>query len=117
MGNSQAVGLYVVGKEDCDCSPLVARGIVPDTLNKLKEAFVLPQMIQALDWIALEIKGMVANLGPAPSEGLAEPSAAPEPTEKEKQELEKAPKEQKTGFGETCQGEETGDSIEERRKT
>ena len=28
LGNANSAGLYVVGKEPCDCSPLIARGII-----------------------------------------------------------------------------------------
>ncbi len=95
-GSAQAVGLYVVGKEDCDCSPLVARGIVPDPLNKLTEALLFPQFAEVLDRIALEIKGMVDQIGKPP---VAETAAvAPETeTAKEKPTIEEKPvKKEKT---------------------
>ncbi len=62
LGQSQAVGLYVVGKEDCNCSPLVARGIVPDTLNLLTDALLFPHIAVALDKVALEIQSVLSGL-------------------------------------------------------
>ena len=89
-GSAQAVGLYVVGKEDCNCSPLAARGIVPDPLNKMTEALLLPQFAEVLDRIALEIKGMLDQIGKPP---VAETAAvAPEAeVTKEKPALEEKP--------------------------
>jgi hypothetical protein len=69
---SHAVGLYVVGKEDCNCSPLVARGIVPDALNVLKEAFLFPQLTYALDRLAQEVQTMLVQIGSPPTNGTAE---------------------------------------------
>ncbi|HMK33798.1 MAG TPA: hypothetical protein VK463_01940 [Desulfomonilaceae bacterium] len=91
VGNSYAVGLYVVGKEDCDCSPLVARGIVPDTLNKMKEAFLFPQIAEVLDRIGIEVKAMLAGLGPAPAEAAETPAITEQTEGKAKTEMEKAP--------------------------
>jgi hypothetical protein len=82
-GNSFAVGLYVVGKEECDCSPLVAKGIVPDTVNKLSEAFLFPQIAAALDQAGKEVRGMLAGFGPTSAEA-AEPSVTPEQAAVEK---------------------------------
>lgn len=63
---SDAVGLYAVGKEECKCSPLVARGIIPDPLNQLSEAFAFPQIALALDRLAIGIRDMVGQTeGPA----------------------------------------------------
>jgi len=83
VGNAQAVGLYAVGKEDCDCSPLTARGIVPDTLNKLQEAFLLSHIAAALDKVAVEIRGMVDQIGKPPiTEAATTPPELPDKTEK-----------------------------------
>jgi len=61
--NVHAVGMYRVGKEECNCSPLVAKGIIPDPLNKLKEALVCSQLALVLDRIVVEIKGIVGQFG------------------------------------------------------
>jgi hypothetical protein len=91
VGNVHAVGLYAVGKEECNCSPLVARGIIPDPLNKLKEALLLPQMAMVLDKIVVEIKGMIGQVGgpsaAASEEAIKQGEEAPEL--KEKQAIEK----------------------------
>ncbi len=93
IGHSQAAGLYVVGKEDCDCSSLTARGIVPDTLNKLKEAFLLAHIAAALDKVAVEIKGMVDQFGKPP---VVEATAVPpETADKEKTAVEEKPAKEK----------------------
>ena len=67
-----AVGLYAVGKEQISCSPLVARGIVPDTWNKLTEALLVPQISWALDKLAVEMKTMLSQLGSPPVTGVSE---------------------------------------------
>jgi hypothetical protein len=86
VGNVHAVGLYAVGKEECNCSALVAKGIIPDTLNKLHEALLLPQLAMVLDKIAVGIKDMVSQTG-GPSaveseEAIKEGEKAPELKEK-----------------------------------
>ncbi len=106
-GPSHAVGLYVVGKEECNCSSLVARGIIPDTLNKLKEAFLIPQLAGVLDKLAIEVQALLANAGPTPASDLAavkeetpfdKQTTEPEkvaPKEEEKPVVEKSAKEKK----------------------
>ncbi|MGO9570199.1 MAG: hypothetical protein ACLP5H_21935 [Desulfomonilaceae bacterium] len=93
VGNVHAVGLYAVGKEECNCSPLVARGIIPDPLNKLHEALMFPQLAVILDKIAMGIKDMVGQVGTtptaAPEDAIKQGEAAPEL--KEKPATEKAP--------------------------
>ncbi len=76
-GRAQAVGFNVVGKEDCKCSPLVARGIVPDTLNNLKEAFVFPSLFVVVERMAGEIKAIVSQFGVKPMAAVEPPIAAP----------------------------------------
>jgi hypothetical protein len=71
VGNVHAVGLYAVGKEECNCSPLVARGIIPDPINKLHEALLLPQLAMILDKIAIGIKDMIGQTG-GPSAATSE---------------------------------------------
>jgi protoporphyrinogen oxidase len=94
-GTVGAVGLYVVGKEDCDCSPLVARGIYPDTLNKIQEAVAFPQIALALDRVAVELRGMLDQGGGTTTASLSEQPGVseevPEIREKEEKRLEKAP--------------------------
>lgn len=69
---AEAVGLYAVGKEQISCSPLVARGIVPDTWNKLGEALLVPQISWALDRLAVEMKTMLSQFGAPPVTSVAE---------------------------------------------
>jgi hypothetical protein len=94
-GTAGAVGLYVVGKEDCDCSPLVARGIYPDTLNKIQEAVAFPQIAVALDRVAVEVRGMLDQGGGTTTASLSEPPGVseevPEIKEKEEKKLERVP--------------------------
>lgn len=94
-GSVGAVGLYAVGKEDCNCSPLVARGVIPDTLNKLQEAVAFPQIAMALDNVAVQVKGLLEQSGATATASLSESPGAPEeePAVKEKEEkkLEKVP--------------------------
>jgi hypothetical protein len=78
-GSAQAVGLYVVGKEDCNCSPLTAGGIVPDTLNKVYLALLIPEISGVLDKVAIELKGMFDQIGKPPSAEAAVISETPEP--------------------------------------
>jgi hypothetical protein len=86
VGNVHAVGVYAVGKEQCNCSPLVARGIVPDPLNKLHEVLLFPQLAMILDKIAVGIKDMVGQTGGpsavAPEEEIKRGEEAPELKEK-----------------------------------
>jgi hypothetical protein len=88
-GMADAVGLYTVGKEECNCSPLVARGIQPDVLNKLGEAFAFPQIAMALDRLALAVRGSLSQFEAPETEAVAEPATTEEETpavkEKEKE--------------------------------
>lgn len=86
---SEAVGFQVVGKEECKCSPLVARGIVPDTLNKLKEAFVFPSLVVAVERVAGEFRAVVSQFGAGPMAAV-EPEVPPPSVEK-KTEVKKEP--------------------------
>jgi hypothetical protein len=63
IGDAAAVGLYVVGKEECKCSPLVAAGILPDTWNKLKEATGWRFIAAVVDRVAVEIKTVLGQFG------------------------------------------------------
>jgi hypothetical protein len=62
---SWAVGYTVVGKEKCECGPLVSRGIIPDTLNKLKEALFLDRLAFILDRLAADGRALMAQVGPS----------------------------------------------------
>lgn len=94
-GTAGAVGLYAVGKEDCSCSPLVARGVIPDTLNKIHEALFLPQLAGALDKAALNIKAFSDQENGITTASLSESPAAPEEAPavkaKEEKKLKKVP--------------------------
>ncbi len=80
LGNAGAAGLVAVGHEPCDCSSLVARGIIPDPLNKLADMLYFPQVASALDSVAVEVRSM---LTPAETESTVEPEEeAKEPKEK-----------------------------------
>ncbi len=82
-GNAVAVGLQAVGKEPCNCDPLVARGIVPDPVNKLKSAFDFQQISIALDRLALDVKTALSQFGSgAPSNGAPELTAKAEPPQR-----------------------------------
>ena len=104
VGNVHAVGVYAVGKEECNCSPLVARGIIPDPLNKLHEVLLFPQIAMVLDKIAMGIKDMVGQAGGpsavAPEEEIKRGEEAQElkekpATEKKPGKEEISPKEEK----------------------
>ncbi len=109
VGHSYAAGMYAVGKEECNCSPLVARGIIPDPLNKLSEAFLFPQVAMVIDNIVVGIKDMIGQFGPTPAEASEEAvkqgEAAPElkekpgkeeaPLKEEKPSVEKKPTKKK----------------------
>ncbi len=78
---SVAVGVYIRGQERCDCSPLVQRGVIPDTWNKLSEALLIPQISWALDKLTIEAKAVIMQFGQPPSNEIAEVSAAKEAKE------------------------------------
>ncbi len=87
LGNAGAAGLVVMGHEPCDCPSLVARGIIPDPLNKLADMLYFPQVASALDCVAVEVRSM---LTPVETESTVEPEEeAKEP--KEKSTLEEKP--------------------------
>ena len=107
-----------MGKEECTCNPLVARGIIPDPLNSLKEAVTFPQVGPALDQMAAGVKELIGQFGAPPSNG-ATAAVAPEELkeQKEKPSLEEKPakeekpdKEKVYGTGEE---EKTGQAPEE----
>jgi len=90
---SDAVGLYVVGKEESKCSPLVARGVIPDPLNQLSDAFAFSKIALALDRLAVGIKDMIGEAeGPAMAAIPESPTPEQEvPAVKEKEEKEAKP--------------------------
>lgn len=61
--SARATGFDVVGKEKPVCSRLVQRGVYPDTLNKLKEAFVFPKLGAAVERVAEELRAVLAQFG------------------------------------------------------
>jgi outer membrane biosynthesis protein TonB len=87
LGNAGAAGMVVRGQEPCDCPSLIARGIIPDPLNRLADLLYVPQVASALDSVAVEVRSMLTQ----PSEeATVEPEeAAKEP--KEKSTLEEKP--------------------------
>jgi hypothetical protein len=61
--DATAIGVQVAGEGECRCSPLTAAGIVPDPLNNLKEASGWRFAAALIDKIALEIRGVMSQLG------------------------------------------------------
>lgn len=59
----RAVGYDIAGKEKCVYSPLVARGVIPDTLNNIKEALVFPRLGFLAERLASEIKAILGQFG------------------------------------------------------
>lgn len=103
-GTASAVGVCVAGKEECKCSSLVARGIVPDALNKLTEIPVWAALSVVAEKVAVELRSMLAQFGTESSLREAEletkplAKVEPEPEKeraKEKQTLTKKTKKQK----------------------
>lgn len=78
VGTALSAGYQVVGKEPCNCSPLVARGIYPDTLNKLHDAVYFPTVLAAVDQVAMDLKSVVTHLAAAPAEEAQESGVASE---------------------------------------
>lgn len=76
--NCSAVGVYIPGKETCDCSPLIQRGIIPDTWNKLTEALLIPQISWAIDKLTLEAKAVISQFGQPPTSQTSEVSSSKE---------------------------------------
>ncbi|MGC8657722.1 MAG: hypothetical protein ACP5U1_01485 [Desulfomonilaceae bacterium] len=64
--NSMAVGVYTPGHEQCDCSPLIQRGVIPDTWNKLTQALLIPQICWAIDRLTIEAKAVINQFGEPP---------------------------------------------------
>jgi len=99
-GTASAVGLYVAGKEECKCSTLVARGIVPDALNKLTEIPVWAALSVVAEKVAVELRSMLAQFGTESSLREAEPETKPlakvEPEPAREKEKAQAPLTKKT---------------------
>lgn len=84
-GPASSVGYYVVGK-DCQCCPLTAKGIVPDTLNTFKYAFTFPWLISTLDVIAIEARTLLGQMGVGSTSFASMPSTEePKDTTKKKE--------------------------------
>lgn len=94
VGTAFPAGYQVVGKEPCDCSSLVARGIYPDTLNKLHDAVYFPTVLAAVDHVAMDLKSVVTHLAAAPSAEAQESGVSAEDT-KVAPEKSASPKEEK----------------------
>ncbi len=77
--NAGAVGYYRVGEDQPICSQLVARGIVPDTINQLTEAFPIHHVASALDSVALDVRTFVEQMGRKPEADVV--AAAPTKSE------------------------------------
>jgi hypothetical protein len=69
--SSLAVGVYTPGQEKNDCCPLIQRGVIPDTLNKLTLALLIPQISWAIDKLAVEAKVVISQFGQPPSNDIA----------------------------------------------
>ncbi len=79
MPNSaSAVGYYRVGEPPA-CSSLVARGLVPDTVNQLTEAFPLHYVASALDSIAVDVRSFLEQMAQKPEAEVV--AAAPTKSE------------------------------------
>jgi hypothetical protein len=63
LGTADAAGYVAAGKERPECPSLVARGVYPDTLNKLKEALVFPRLGFAIERLAEEIRAVLDQFG------------------------------------------------------
>lgn len=68
--NVGAVGYYRVGERPV-CSELVARGLVPDTMNQLTEAFPVHLVASTLDSIAVEVRSFLEQVGQKPEAEIA----------------------------------------------
>jgi hypothetical protein len=79
VSTSHAVGYYAVGKEGCKCSPLVARGIFPDTLNLLNEVLVFPRFGGALERLAVGIREIFTQFAATPADVVSEPVTKKDP--------------------------------------
>jgi hypothetical protein len=76
-GSVLAVGMVSVGEGKCDCPSLVAKGVVPDTINRLKETLVFMKLAPVLDRIAGEIKAMLGQFGARAKHEWAQKEVSP----------------------------------------
>ena len=108
-GTAHSVGYKVVGKEDVVCSPLVARGVIPDSLNLFVEAVRFPKLAQAVDGLAVEIRSFADQFAAPPESEVAETSepATESKVSGEKPSEEAVGKEEKPGKEEVSTGEKT----------
>jgi hypothetical protein len=99
LGTAGAAGYVAAGKERPDCPSLVARGVYPDTLNKLQEALVFPRLGFAIERLAEEIRAVLDQFGTRvalDSRGQISVEPAPtEPQERVEEEKKPAPTEKK----------------------
>jgi len=78
VGSAEAVGYYVVGKEDCRCSSLVQRGVIPDTLNKFQEILAFPGLTAFMERLGSSMHGFVAQFEEAAPVEVGETAPANE---------------------------------------
>jgi outer membrane biosynthesis protein TonB len=110
LGNAGAAGLVAMGSEPSDCSPLIARGIIPDPLNRLADMLYFPQVASALDSVAVEVRSM---LTPVETESTVEPEEEAKEG-KEKSTLEEKPE---TPAKEAVRPSEKKKTIAQSKKT
>jgi hypothetical protein len=118
-GTVGAVGLQVVGKEACTCSPLVGRGIVPDTVNEIHDALYFPTLMGALDQVAINVRTFVEQLGTAEVPEAEAPAAKEEakPSTDKTSTEEKVTKPEKTVKEEKAVKEETKSTVKKKPAT
>ena len=90
--NALAVGVYVAGKEDCKCSPLVAAGIVPDMLNTLAAMPFWRVLNGVAERLAAGVHAMLNQTGGAPTLAAAGPETPPSIAPAEKKPVAKPKK-------------------------
>ncbi len=115
-GIAGAAGYQVVGKEECDCSPLVARGIYPDTLNKLHQAVYFPTVISAVDQVAMDLKSVVTHFVVGDAAESQESTSSAEET-KAVQEKSAPPAEEKVQKQEKPTKEEKPATLKKKKST
>jgi hypothetical protein len=113
-GTAGSAGYQVVGKEECDCSPLVARGVYPDTLNKLHQAVYFPSVISVVDQLAMDLKSFVTHfmVGSAPE---SQESVTPTEDTKAVKEKSAPPAEEKLQKEEKPAKEETPAAVKKKK--
>jgi len=75
--NALAVGVYVAGKEDCKCSPLVAAGIIPDPLNTLSAMPIWQTVTAVAVRIGAGVQALLNQSGAGPTLAAMAPEEPP----------------------------------------